>query len=125
MSGLNRLGLLAFCAFTLQSVTPTTPRAPGTSDFAAFALQSGLVELVGPGQTIDLCSHSAPSTQHQTAHNNCLLCLLPGIPPASTDLLQAIRVFHHPFEPGSTNRDPDEQAWPANPATGPPARLSA
>jgi hypothetical protein len=125
VSGLNRLGLLAFCAFTLQLVVPTAPRAPGTLDFADFALKSGLVDLVRPGQTIDLCSHSDPSTPHQTTHNNCPLCLLPGIPPTNAELLQAIRVFHHSFEQGSTDRAPTQQAWPANPATGPPARLSA
>lgn len=125
MGRLNRLGLLAFCALTLQLVVPTAPRAPGTPDFAAFALQAGLLDLVRPGQTIDLCSHSDPSTQHQTTHNNCPLCLLPGIPPASTNPLQAIHVFHHPYERGSTNRVPAQQVWPANPATGPPTSLSA
>jgi hypothetical protein len=125
VSRLNRLGLLALCAFLLQMGTPTTLRAPGTSDFATFALQSGLIDLVRPGQTIDLCSHSDSSNQHQTAHNNCLLCLLPGVPPAHTDLLQAVQVSQPPFEPSAIDRAPGQPLWPAHLATGPPSTLSA
>ena len=124
LSWLNRLGLVALFAFTLQSVAPNATPPSRPSDFAAFAAQSGLLDLLRPGQTVDLCSHSSSSDQQKTAHNSCPLCLVSGIPPGNAALLQPAVSFTHPVAVAATHQVCGQRTWPTELATGPPVGLS-
>gem|GEM_PF-3540145 len=124
LSWLKRLELVALFAFTLQSVAPNATPPSRSSDFAAFAAQSGLVDLLRPGQTVDLCSHSSSPDQQQTVHNSCPLCLVSGIPPGNAALLQPAVSFTHPVDMAATHQVCGQRTWPTELATGPPVGLS-
>jgi hypothetical protein len=120
----SRLGLAGLLALALQLIAPIPPAVTKTAEFLAFVAKSGLADLAGPDQSIDLCSHDGSRNQHQATHNNCLLCLVSGIPPGQTELAQHPVAVNHPVAEAPSQQVCGQRTWPTELATGPPALLS-